>query len=51
MNLKSQVKEFKAEQGTISMTDEFAKYAKLQRKIDKIMNQLKQFSKLMVDKI
>ncbi|XP_069134259.1 guided entry of tail-anchored proteins factor 1-like isoform X2 [Argopecten irradians] len=42
LNLRSQVKELKTEQDTISMTDEFAKYAKIQRRIDKLMSQVKE---------
>lgn len=35
MNIRADIKDLKSEQETISMTEEFAKYAKLQRKIDK----------------
>lgn len=35
MNIRAEIKDLKSEQETISMTEEFAKYAKLQRKIDK----------------
>ncbi|XP_060081140.1 guided entry of tail-anchored proteins factor 1-like [Ylistrum balloti] len=42
LNLRSQVKELKAEQDSISMTDEFARYAKIQRRIDKLMTQVKE---------
>ncbi|XP_021359233.1 tail-anchored protein insertion receptor WRB-like [Mizuhopecten yessoensis] len=42
LNLRSQVRELKAEQDIISMTDEFARYAKIQRRIDKIMAQVKE---------
>lgn len=34
MNIRAEIKDLKSEQETISMTEEFAKYAKLQRKID-----------------
>ncbi|XP_033740723.1 tail-anchored protein insertion receptor WRB-like [Pecten maximus] len=42
LNLRSQVRELKAEQDSISMTDEFARYAKIQRRIDKLMTQVKE---------
>lgn len=35
MNIRVEIKDLKSEQETISMTEEFAKYAKLQRKVDK----------------
>ncbi|KAK3091014.1 hypothetical protein FSP39_016483, partial [Pinctada imbricata] len=44
LNLRSQVKELKSEQSTISMTEEFAKHAKLQRKIDKFTKEIKRLA-------
>jgi len=41
LNLRQQVRDLKAEQGSISMSDEFANYMKLQRKIDKLVEQVK----------
>lgn len=40
------MKDLKAEQGSISMSDEFANYMKLQRKIDKLVDQVKKMGKL-----
>ncbi|KAJ8315752.1 hypothetical protein KUTeg_007902 [Tegillarca granosa] len=44
LNLRSEVKDLKAAQDTISMTDEFAKYAKFQRRIDKLLVTIKEHS-------
>ncbi|XP_071115435.1 guided entry of tail-anchored proteins factor 1-like [Haliotis cracherodii] len=42
LDLRSQVRDLKSEQESVNMADEFARYMKIQRKIDKIMGQLKQ---------
>jgi hypothetical protein len=42
LDLYSKVKDMKDEQSHISMIDEFARYMKLQRKIDKMMTQVKE---------
>lgn len=39
-NLRRQVCDLKAELGSINMVDEFAKYAKIQRKINKVTDEL-----------
>ncbi|XP_053209810.1 guided entry of tail-anchored proteins factor 1-like [Panonychus citri] len=40
-NLRKQITELKTELGTINMTQEFVKYAKIQRKINKMTEDLK----------
>ena len=40
-NLRQQVQDLKLEQSSVSMSDEFAKYMKLQRKIDRLVDQVK----------
>lgn len=40
-NLRRQASDLKSEMGGISMIDEFAKYAKIQRKLNKITDELK----------
>lgn len=40
-NLRKQVTDLKTELGTINMTQEFVKYAKIQRKINKMTEELK----------
>ncbi|XP_074601800.1 guided entry of tail-anchored proteins factor 1-like [Brevipalpus obovatus] len=40
-NLRKQITELKTELGTINMTQEFVKYAKIQRKINKMIEELK----------
>ena len=47
MNLRQQVKDLKLEQSSVSMSDEFAKYMKLQRKIDRLVDQVKKMGKHM----
>ncbi|XP_046573650.1 guided entry of tail-anchored proteins factor 1-like [Haliotis rubra] len=42
LDLRSQVRDLKSDQESVNMADEFARYMKIQRKIDKIMGQLKQ---------
>lgn len=44
-SLQRQVYDLKAELGTINMVDEFAKYAKIQRKLNKAVDELKNQSK------
>jgi hypothetical protein len=39
------VRDLKAEQGAVSMSDEFAKYMKLQRKIDRLVDQVKKMGR------
>lgn len=39
-NLRRQVCDLKAELGSISMVDEFAKYAKIKRKVNKVTDEL-----------
>lgn len=46
LNTRSQIQDLKAEQGGVSMVDEFAKHAKLQRKIDKLLVEVKEQSNL-----
>ncbi|KAL5011067.1 hypothetical protein ScPMuIL_013372 [Solemya velum] len=41
MNLRSEVLDLKSEQNRVSMTEEFAKYMKLQRSIDKLTEKVK----------
>ncbi|XP_050394193.1 guided entry of tail-anchored proteins factor 1 [Patella vulgata] len=41
LDLRAQVKDLKCEQASISMADEFARYMKLQRKIDKCLQEIK----------
>ncbi|OTF81381.1 tail-anchored protein insertion receptor WRB-like protein [Euroglyphus maynei] len=40
-SLKRQVSDLKEELGSINMTDEFAKYSKIQRKLIKVTDELK----------
>ena len=40
-NIRSEIEDLKQLQSGLSVTDDFAKYAKLQRSKDKLMNQLK----------
>lgn len=40
VNLRRQVCDLKAELGSISMVDEFAKYAKIKRKVNKVTDEL-----------
>jgi hypothetical protein len=47
LDLYSKVKDMKDEQSHISMIDEFARYMKLQRKIDKMMTQVKELGWLL----
>ena len=42
IDLRAELRDLKAEQDTISMSDEFSKYFKLQRKIDKLGQEVKQ---------
>lgn len=42
MDLRTELRDLKAEQNTISMSDEFSKYFKLQRKIEKLGQDVKQ---------
>ncbi|XP_053390541.1 guided entry of tail-anchored proteins factor 1-like [Mercenaria mercenaria] len=51
LNLRQQVRDLKAEQGAVSMTDEFAKYMKLQRKIDRLVDQVKKMGSSRSQKI
>ena len=44
-NLRQQVQDLKLEQSSVSMSDEFAKYMKLQRKIDRLVDQIKKMGK------
>lgn len=39
-NLRRQVCDLKAELGSVSMVDEFAKYAKIKRKVNKVTDEL-----------
>ncbi|XP_064618387.1 guided entry of tail-anchored proteins factor 1-like [Liolophura sinensis] len=41
LNLRTQVKDLKTQQESISVTDHFAKYFKLQRQIDKLLDNVK----------
>ncbi|ESO93599.1 hypothetical protein LOTGIDRAFT_119246 [Lottia gigantea] len=41
LNLRAQAKDLKTEQESVSMADEFAKYMKLQRRIDKNLAEIK----------
>ncbi|KAK3583930.1 hypothetical protein CHS0354_033716 [Potamilus streckersoni] len=43
LNLRSQLRDLKMEQGSISITDEFARYMKLQRKINSFTDAIKKF--------
>ncbi|WAR06982.1 GET1-like protein, partial [Mya arenaria] len=51
LNLRQQVRDLKAEQGAVSMSEEFAKYMKLQRKIDKLVEQVKKMGSSRSSKI
>ncbi|KAL4232698.1 hypothetical protein ACF0H5_007386 [Mactra antiquata] len=51
LNLRQQVRDLKSEQGAISMSDEFAKYMKLQRKIDRLVDQVKKMGSSRSQKI
>lgn len=42
LNVRSQIRELKSEQDGVNMADEFAKHAKLQRRIDKLFLEVKQ---------
>ncbi|GFR74044.1 tryptophan rich basic protein [Elysia marginata] len=42
LNLRAEIKDLKEEQSNLSITDDFARYAKLQRKIDKLMAVVKE---------
>ncbi|CAG2213756.1 GET1 [Mytilus edulis] len=42
LNIRSQIKDLKTEQDGVQMVDEFARHAKIQRKIDKLLTQVKQ---------
>ncbi|XP_071137415.1 guided entry of tail-anchored proteins factor 1-like isoform X2 [Mytilus edulis] len=42
LNIRSQIKDLKTEQDGVQMVDEFARHAKIQRKIDKLLSQVKQ---------
>jgi hypothetical protein len=48
LNVRSQIRELKAERDGVNMVDEFAKHAKLQRKIDKLFLDVKQQSNLLL---
>ncbi|KAK3756982.1 hypothetical protein RRG08_063175 [Elysia crispata] len=37
LNLRAEIKDLKEEQSNISITDDFARYARLQRKVDKLL--------------
>ena len=41
LSIRTEIKDLKSEQDTISMTEEFAKHAKLQRRIDKLSAEVK----------
>ncbi|XP_061176688.1 guided entry of tail-anchored proteins factor 1-like [Saccostrea echinata] len=51
INIRSEIKDLKVEQDTISMTEEFAKYAKIQRKIDKHTAEIKRLATARNNKI
>ncbi|XP_063405456.1 guided entry of tail-anchored proteins factor 1-like isoform X1 [Mytilus trossulus] len=42
LNIRSQIKDLKTEQNGVQMADEFARHAKIQRRIDKLLTQVKQ---------
>ncbi|CAG5131566.1 unnamed protein product [Candidula unifasciata] len=42
MNSREEIKALKEEQAQLSITDEFVRYAKLQRQVDKLMLQIKE---------
>ncbi|BFZ09471.1 hypothetical protein BsWGS_12510 [Bradybaena similaris] len=42
MNSREEIKRLKEEQSQLSVTDEFVRYAKLQRQVDKLMSQIKE---------
>lgn len=46
MEMRTQIQDMKKELSTISMMDEFARYARLERKINKMTNMLKTHGKL-----
>ncbi|RWS25728.1 tryptophan-rich protein-like protein [Leptotrombidium deliense] len=46
INLRKQIKELRLELGNISMLNEFAKYTRIQRKVDKMSEELKSESKI-----
>ena len=48
LDLRAKVRDMKDEQSHISMMDEFARYMKLQRQIDKLMAQVKDSGKIFV---
>ncbi|PVD28109.1 hypothetical protein C0Q70_10691 [Pomacea canaliculata] len=45
LDLRAQIRDLKDQQAQISMIDEFARYMKLQRQIDKFLSQVKESSK------
>ena len=50
-NLRQQVQDLKLEQSSVSMSDEFAKYMKLQRKIDRLVEQVKKMGMFIMLKV
>ncbi|XP_005109682.1 guided entry of tail-anchored proteins factor 1 [Aplysia californica] len=42
MSVRSEIADLKEEQSGLSVTDDFAKYARLQRRIDKLLSQVKE---------
>lgn len=42
MNTRAEIKELKDKQAGISVTDDFASYARIQRKVDKLLLVLKE---------
>uniref|UniRef100_A0A2C9M5J6 Guided entry of tail-anchored proteins factor 1 n=1 Tax=Biomphalaria glabrata TaxID=6526 RepID=A0A2C9M5J6_BIOGL len=45
LNIRSEIKDLKEQQSSISATENFAQYARLQRKIDKLVNTVKERDK------
>ncbi|RUS69935.1 hypothetical protein EGW08_022307 [Elysia chlorotica] len=42
LNMRAEIKDLKDEQSNLSITDDFARYARLQRKVDKLMAVVKE---------
>nr|XP_022293678.1 tail-anchored protein insertion receptor WRB-like [Crassostrea virginica] len=51
LSIRTEIKDLKSEQDTISMTEEFAKHAKLQRRIDKLSAEVKRLAAVRNSKI
>lgn len=47
--MRAEIQEMKKEQSSISMMDEFARYARLERKINKMTDKLKTHGEIQID--